>query len=461
MDKLTADRAANIPAPAAETPAQGPVSVADTGPPTLRSDRSAQSPRIGSPGTATVFNPSKSSEPRLVSTGPGHQVAPSRRWLPGLPVEDVQNIIASTVADTGGAKALMRLGQVSRKAHDATRAFVNQPGQEKLKSETDQLARAYTHKVTREMGISVRLVGSFARPDRDLREGDIASALRDYSHVRVDIDPVPPARWPMVIDEASRGKSTFEVQASRLQHSFSELVPLLERIKVAEGSKPAIFLEASSNNIGASDLNLLAALLNGNPAVRGLTLDDNGINDEGTQILANILPDARLANLSLCKNNITRQGAESLAAALDRSGIKVLNLDRNQLGDDGAAALAGSLRTSSTLKELHLPENGISDRGLIALAEAVAVNQSLTVLDLSGNRLGAAGIAALASALEVNRTLTHLHLRGLVFDQAGATALVSALTRNSSVQLDLGECLYTGDLEVVAPLYLEPRVTLR
>ena len=131
-------------------------------------------------------------------------------------------------------------------------------------------------------------------------------------------------------------------------------------------------------NGGAKDL---AGALRGNPTVRSVTLQWNGISDSGACALAD----------ALGRNN---------------ERLTQLDLSYNNIGCEGCEALARSLATGGTLLHLGLAGNLISNKGALALAQCLEQGTALTHLDLSNNKIQDKGAKALVSFLSFG-TPTH------------------------------------------------------
>ena len=170
------------------------------------------------------------------------------------------------------------------------------------------------------------------------------------------------------------------------------------------------------------------------------------------------LPQERFSYCSevvLVNCGIDDEGTEILANRLNTSVLEKLVLDFNRISDSGAVALAGCIARCSVVQEVSIQCNSIGDSGAIALADALVHCSSLRRLDLQGNGLGDEGAVAIAKAAEglpnldlylhnmniteegVERVLEHrasIKIRAMVFgsswdaiNKAGIDALRSAL----------------------------------
>jgi hypothetical protein len=105
-------------------------------------------------------------------------------------------------------------------------------------------------------------------------------------------------------------------------------------------------------------------------------------------------------------------GVESLARILGlNSYIKELDLDECGLGDEGTRVIAEMLRVNSTLQVIDLSYNySIGVKGALAIAEMLKVNSTLQVINLQNNRIGDDGARALAKAMKFNSSLQEINL---------------------------------------------------
>ena len=111
-----------------------------------------------------------------------------------------------------------------------------------------------------------------------------------------------------------------------------------------------------------------------------IVLVNCGIDDEGTEILANRLNTSVLEKLVLDFNRISDSGAEALAWCIARcSVVQEVSIQCNSIGDSGAIALADALVHCSSLRRLDLQGNGLGDEGAVAIAKAT---EGLPNLDL-------------------------------------------------------------------------------
>ena len=153
-----------------------------------------------------------------------------------------------------------------------------------------------------------------------------------------------------------------------------------------------------------------------------------GIDDEGTEILANRLNTSVLEKLVLDFNRISDSGAVALAVCIARcSVVQEVSIQCNSIGDSGAIALADALLHCSSLRRLDLQGNGLGDEGAVAIVKAA---EGLPNLDLYLHNVN-------ITEDGVERVLEHrasTKIRAMVFgsswnaiSDAGIDALWSAL----------------------------------
>lgn len=166
-----------------------------------------------------------------------------------------------------------------------------------------------------------------------------------------------------------------------------------------------------AQRLGDFGARALAGPLRNAPALRSVSLDGNGIAEEGIRALVWALesaapPPPPLA-LSLASNCVGPTGLRCLLRpiALGWLVLSSLELAGNQLGDGGAELLAEALSGSlaPSLRALGLADNRISASGAASLTTALRVGRSVESLDLSRNVLRADGAAALARLLHAQR----------------------------------------------------------
>ena len=170
-------------------------------------------------------------------------------------------------------------------------------------------------------------------------------------------------------------------------------------------------IKLSHNNIGSLGCVEIAKLFeNSICQLRGLSLWDNNIGDEGVKQVSNVLKNSQLSSLDLRYNNITDKGVKQLSNALRNSQLSSLHLGQNNITDEGVKQLSNDLENSQ-LSSLILEFNNITDEGVKQLSNALE-NSQLSSLDLRYNNITDEGVKQLSNALVNNNKLRWLRLIG-------------------------------------------------
>ena len=178
-----------------------------------------------------------------------------------------------------------------------------------------------------------------------------------------------------------------------------------------------------------------------------------GIDDEGTEILANGLNTSVLENLVLDFNRISDSGAVVLAWCIAIcSVVQEVSIQCNSIGDSGAIALADALVHCSSLRRLDLQGNGLGDEGAVEIVKAA---EGLPNLDLYLHNVS-------ITEEGVERVLEHrasTKIRAMVFgsswdaiSDAGIDALRSALKCGTLPTLEISDANIYDIEKLVAEL---------
>jgi hypothetical protein len=270
-----------------------------------------------------------------------------------------------------------------------------------------------THRTPR---LDTLLLGSNPQLAHDGSGRALAAVLRGHRTVRhldlngcdltaADVSVVASALLtPRTLADGSRSPAAL----TSLALSFNPSIGAAGAAALAEALRENHILaklHLSSCSIGAEGASFLGAVLaaGGGLGLEELTLDANGIGDEGAREIAEALrKDNHTISLELSGNGIGALGIEAIARAITpapseptattlqgwpsieprASALRSLNLHSNDAGDGGAAALADMLRQNTKLGSLGLWDNGVSRVGAQALLEALDANRVLTRLSL-------------------------------------------------------------------------------
>ena len=222
------------------------------------------------------------------------------------------------------------------------------------------------------------------------------------------------------------------------------------------------------------EVNYVAKMLSENSTIRVLRLPDNGITNEGLDILAKgLCKNTTLETLTLSENDLGFKnespskftGMAEMLATNDK--LKVLNLGHNSLGSAGVTWIAEALESNKGVKHLYLNSTDCGDEGAAALAKMLGVNKTLEFLYLCGrspfdndddslpknNYIGDEGAIALADVLkEHNSSLKVLHLcLNTNITDKGLGKLTEAVQKNKTLTLyiDCPEQNMTDDEETM------------
>lgn len=246
--------------------------------------------------------------------------------------------------------------------------------------------------------------------------------------------------------------------------------------RLSQTSVERLFNSTSLRELALKRLRLVLVLpellvsLEDNKTLESLSLEQNGINQEGGMAVAYLLGTNRtLKEISLAHNSIPDDCGSAIAGAVSRntvltkldlssndldlytcrrfahmlvgneSALEDLALGQNALRDEGVAMIAGGLGHNRTLKSLNLAESQITEASCAVLAATLHTNETLQRLNLADNKVRDPGCVALASALKENHTLTSLNLFGNQLKDDGVLALNETLKVNNSLdRVNLG-----------------------
>jgi len=164
------------------------------------------------------------------------------------------------------------------------------------------------------------------------------------------------------------------------------------------------------NHVGAAGCYFLGFALRDNPSITSLCMTANPIGDAG---LANLCAGFKhIQMLSLAEAEIGDTGAQLLGPVLghELNVVRWVNLANNSIGDKGAAALGRAMCTARKLQGLDLRRNKFGNQGAVGVAVGLEVSTSLHWLQLHGNLVGDEGVQALVAAIRKNPALKQMGL---------------------------------------------------
>ena len=148
--------------------------------------------------------------------------------------------------------------------------------------------------------------------------------------------------------------------------------------------------------------------------LQSLNLNRNKIGqNEGAEVIGEIVRFHPLQNLKLVKNDLRAQGFSEICNALTWNPryLHVLDVTNNQICARGARRMGQILlKPKLALKTLNMAFNEIGDVGMMWLSLSLTKNKSLETLNLAHNGLTDGCVEVLISALVKNRAVTSLNL---------------------------------------------------
>lgn len=250
-------------------------------------------------------------------------------------------------------------------------------------------------------------------------------------------------------------------------------------------------LSLNGNQLGDSDMAVLADGLLENGCLLDLSLSYNCIGALGSTLLATALHDNRhLRVLDLMHNQIGSEGVRPWLGTTLRVNrvLQQLKLSHNRIGDAKVSELLDALAPkpvthnqelklqisrrhtaavaaapvariaepddsepfNSTLSMLLLGDTGIGDEAAPHLAHVLAKTKSLEHLDISSNAFSPHGNALLARGMQRNRTLRSLNCSANAFDDMAAVALLRALATHNFIETASFQACFTSGQSAVA-----------
>mmetsp|Transcript_107870 Transcript_107870/g.220181 ORF Transcript_107870/g.220181 Transcript_107870/m.220181 type:complete len:954 (-) Transcript_107870:2995-5856(-) len=174
------------------------------------------------------------------------------------------------------------------------------------------------------------------------------------------------------------------------------------------------------------------------PYLGRLDFSNNKIGNEGLKKLTRILQRRgakHLVELRLSSNGIAHSGIEEMMMKLLQHNLVSLTLDKNGIGDQGCQLIAASLLSMKCLARLNLSFNQIGSRGVNSLMRSLVACESITYLGLSGNIMKISGAVALAFTLAQHPRLEELDVDNCCLSQAAQCHIIAGIISNRWVPM--------------------------
>ena len=174
------------------------------------------------------------------------------------------------------------------------------------------------------------------------------------------------------------------------------------------------------------------------PYLGRLDFSNNNIGNEGLKKLTRILQRRgakHLVELRLSNNGIAHSGIEEMMMKLLQHNLVSLTLDKNGIGDQGCQLIAASLLSMKCLARLNLSFNQIGSRGVNSLMRSLVACESITYLGLSGNIMKISGAVALSFTLAQHPRLEELDLDNCCLSQAAQCHIIAGIISNRWVPM--------------------------
>jgi CheY-like chemotaxis protein/Ran GTPase-activating protein (RanGAP) involved in mRNA processing and transport len=174
------------------------------------------------------------------------------------------------------------------------------------------------------------------------------------------------------------------------------------------------------------------------PYLGRLDFSNNNIGNEGLRRLTRILQRRgakHLVELRLSNNGIAHSGVEEMMMKLLQHNLVSLTLDKNGIGDQGCQLIAASLLSMKCLSRLNLSFNQIGSRGVNSLMRSLVACESVTYLGLSGNIMKISGAVALAFTLAQHPRLEELDVDNCCLSQAAQCHIIAGIISNRFVPM--------------------------
>ncbi|KAM7108464.1 ribonuclease inhibitor isoform 4-T6 [Ciconia maguari] len=196
-------------------------------------------------------------------------------------------------------------------------------------------------------------------------------------------------------DLVSTVKMELDIQCEEMSPSrWAELLSTMKSCKT---------IRLDDCNLSSSNCEDLSSIINTNPNLTELKLNNNELGDAGIEYLCKglLMPSCSLQKLWLEYCELTADIVEALNAALQsKPTLKELSLSNNTLGDTAVKQLCrGLVEASCNLELLHLENCGITSDSCQEISAVLSNKSSLIDLSVGDNKIGDSGLALLCQGL--------------------------------------------------------------
>ncbi|XP_055917967.1 F-actin-uncapping protein LRRC16A isoform X1 [Eupeodes corollae] len=178
-------------------------------------------------------------------------------------------------------------------------------------------------------------------------------------------------------------------------------------------STAGLYLDLSSNSLGAQGAHVLESCIHGVRVLQSLDISDNNLDAELASVLTAVSKNPSIRTLHMTRS-LTGMKPKHIPTVMDA----LVNLIQK---DD------------FPLAELVLSENKLKN-DIHDFINALGSNQSLQKLDISGNYMGDVGARLLAKALQINNKLRTIYMDKNNITLQGYGDIVYALENNHSMR---------------------------
>ncbi|KAI1237979.1 Ribonuclease inhibitor, partial [Lamprotornis superbus] len=235
------------------------------------------------------------------------------------------------------------------------------------------------------------------------------------------------------MDLISTVKMELDIQCEEMSPSrWAELLTTMKSCKT---------IRLDDCNLSSSNCEDLSSIINTNPSLTELKLNNNELGDAGVEYLCKglLTPSCSLQKLWLQNCNLTSASCETLRSVLSaQPALTELHVGDNKLGTAGVKVLCqGMMNPSCKLQKLQLEYCELTADIVEALNAALQSKPTLKELSLSNNTLGDTAVKQLCRGLveaSCNLELLHLENCGITSDSCME---ISAVLRNKSSLMDL------------------------